>query len=396
MVTSSKAIADSRYMADKHKSSGPLGQSVPLVPPLYQSSVYALPDLDALDRIVNAEEAGFIYARDGHPNAQLLAAELARWEEGKWAVVCGSGMAAISASILALTQAGDRIVASNRLYGRTTQLFESELGRFGLMTTFVDTSNLAEVRNALKTPAKILFTETISNPLLRLANVAELASLTEPVGCALVVDNTFATPVLYRPLTQGADLVVESLTKMIGGHSDVTLGAVAGNEDLLPQLSQVVSIWGFASNPFDCWLASRGLQTLGLRMKTATANAAGLADWLAEQPGIARVVYPGRPDHPDHVLAQTLLPGGAGNMLCFELAGGRDAVNQFLRRAPGIPFSPSLGHATTTCSHPGSTSHRYVSPAEKKRQGIGDGLVRLSVGVEELTDIKAGLERGLG
>jgi cystathionine beta-lyase/cystathionine gamma-synthase len=188
---------------------------------------------------------------------------------------------------------------------------------------------------------------------------------------------------------------MESLTKMIGGHSDVTLGLICGRNDLLPQLTQTMSIWGLASNPFDCWLAQRGLATLPLRMRAASENAAALADWLAQQAGVTQVIYPGRPDHPDHDLAGRLLTGGFGNMLCFELKGGRDAVNRFLRHAAGIPFSPSLGHTTTTCSHPATTSHRYVSPAEKRRQGIGDGLVRLSVGVEDLGDIQREMARGL-
>jgi cystathionine beta-lyase/cystathionine gamma-synthase len=374
----------------------PLGASTPLVPPLYQSSVYTLPDLDALDRIVNAEEPGFIYARDGHPNARFLAEEIARLEGGSWAVICGSGMAAITALVLAHVQQGERIVASNRLYGRTTQLFGQELTRYGVQTTFIDPGDLDQVKQALAQPARLLFVETMSNPLLRLVDVPRLADLARERDCLLVVDNTFATPVLCRPLEAGAALVMESLTKMIGGHSDVTLGAVAGRGDLPPSLSTVVSIWGLASNPFDCWLAGRGLATLALRMRAASANAAALADWLAEQPGIERVVYPGRADHPDHELAKRLLSGGFGNMLCFELEGGREAVNRFLRLAPGVPFSPSLGNTTTTLSHPASTSHRYVSPAERRRQGIGDGLIRLSVGVEELAQIQAHLRRGLG
>ena len=156
-----------------------------------------------------------------------------------------------------------------------------------------------------------------------------------------------------------------------------------------------MSIWGLASNPFDCWLAARGLPTLPLRMRTASANAAALADWLADQPAVARVIYPGRADRPDHALAGRLLKGGFGNMLCFDLRGGCDAVNRLMRLAKGIPFSPSLGHTTTTCSHPGTTSHRYVSPAEKRRQGITDGLVRLSVGVEDLEQIKEEMVKGL-
>jgi cystathionine gamma-synthase len=374
---------------------GSLGKSAPLVPPLYQSSVYTLPDLDALDRIVNAEESGFIYARDGHPNARDLAAQLAAAEKATWAIVCGSGMGAITAALLSAVQQGDRVVASSRLYGRTTQLFGQELSRYGVTTAFVDTNDLGAVRKALETKSKVLFVETVSNPLLRVVDLAALGEAARAAGALLIVDNTFATPVLCRPIEFGATMVVESLTKMIGGHSDVTLGLVCGTGDWLPQVGQIVSIWGLASNPFDCWLAQRGLATLELRMRTASANAAGLAEWLATQRGITRVVYPGRAEHPDHALAPRVLREGFGNMLCFELDGGREAVNRFLRRAPGIPFSPSLGHTTTTCSHPGATSHRYVSPAEKKRQGISDGLIRLSVGVESLEEIKTEIGRGL-
>jgi len=375
----------------------PLGDSTPLVPPLYQSSVYTLPDLDALDRIMNGDAPGFIYARDSHPNARQLADELTALENSTWTVVCGSGMGAISALFLAILQQGERVVASNHLYGRTTQLLHQELSRFGIETASVDPGDLDQVRAALEKPARILFVETMSNPLLRLVDIEALAVLAHESDCKLVVDNTFATPVLTRPLELGADLVMESLTKMIGGHADVTLGSISGRDpETLPQISQVVSIWGMASNPFDCWLAARGLSTLPLRMQAASANAAALADWLATQPSVAQVVYPARRDHPDHALAGRLLLGGCGNMLCFELHDGRAGVNRFLRLAPGIPFSPSLGNITTTCSHPATTSHRYASPAERKRQGIGDGLVRLSVGVEELQRIQEELAKGLG
>jgi cystathionine beta-lyase/cystathionine gamma-synthase len=228
-------------------------------------------------------------------------------------------------------------------------------------------------------------------------DVPELAKLAHEKDCQLMVDNTFATPALYRPLPEGADFVIESLTKLIGGHSDVTLGVLCGEGDLLPQVTAIMSIWGLASNPFDCWLALRGLPTLSLRLRAASANARGLADWLSTQSGVSQVVYPGLPDHPDHELCKRLFgeEHDWGNMLCFELAGGREAVNRFMRAAPGIPFSPSLGHTLTTCSHPASTSHRYVSPAERKRQGIGDGLIRLSVGVEDRRQIIAELEKGL-
>jgi len=415
-------------MAEKPAGAGPsLGRTIPLVPPLYQTSVYTVPDLDTYDRIINGEESGFFYARDSHPNARYLAEQIARVEGAAWAAVCASGMAAISATILSLVQQGDRIVASGSLYGRTTILFKQELPRFGVQTTFVDAANLDAVRDALAQPAKLLFAETMSNPLVRLVDIEALAKICRERQCTLVVDNTFATPVLVKPLELGAAFVVESLTKMIGGHSDVTLGAVAGapvvagsppvvagSPDPATQKAQIdslISTWGFTSNPFDCWLAARGLATLPLRIQAASANAAKLADWLAHQPGVTRVVYPGRADHPDHELAQRMLTspparspnrgGGAGeglgfgNMMCFELAGGREAVNRFMHLATGIPFSPSLGHITTTCSHPAVTSHRYVSPAERKRQGITDGLIRLSVGVEDLTTIQEEMAKGL-
>jgi cystathionine beta-lyase/cystathionine gamma-synthase len=372
-----------------------LGKSSPLVPPLYQSAVYTLPDLDALDRIMTAEAPGFIYARDAHPNARLLAEQLALLEGATWAVVCASGMGSISATVLSTLQRGERILASNRLYGKTTQLLHDELARFGIETTFLDTSDPEQVRAALAKPARLLFVETMSNPLLRLADLPTLVELAHDSDCAVAVDNTFATPVLTRPLDLGADLVIESLTKMIGGHSDVTLGVVCGRGDFGPQLAAVVSTWGLSANPFDCWLTSRDLATLPLRMRAACANAAELAGWLAEQPSILQVIYPGRPDHPDHELAGRLLVGGFGNMLCFELKSGRAGVNRFLRHARGIPFSPSLGHVTTTLSHPATTSHRFVSPAEKRRQGITDGLIRLSVGVEDVAWTRKEIARGL-
>jgi cystathionine beta-lyase/cystathionine gamma-synthase len=373
-----------------------LGDTRPLVTPIYQSSVYTIPDLDALDAIMNDGEPGYIYARDAHPNAKHLGQLLAKMESADWAVITGSGMAAISAIVLASVQQGQRILASNRLYGRTVQLFTQELQKFGVATDYVDANDLGAVQAGLKKSPRLLFVETMSNPLLRVVDIAALAELAHDHGTLLVVDNTFATPILTKPLELGADFVMESLTKMIAGHSDVTLGLVAANdENLLPAVGAASSIWGLASNPFDCWLAERGLATLELRLRAASTNAAALADWLAEEPGVSRVWYPGRDDHPDRELAERVLCGGFGPMLCFELEAGRDGVNHFLANAPAIPFSPSLGHSSTTLSHPATTSHRYVSGAEKKRQGITDGLIRLSVGVEPLGQIQKEMQKGL-
>jgi cystathionine gamma-synthase len=374
-----------------------LGPTDPLVPPLYPASVYRIPDLDTLDAIYDGRSPGYIYARDGHPNAQILAAELAKCSAAPWGLVTASGMAALSAACLALLNTGDRVLASSRLYGKTTILLRQEFRRYGVTTTVVDTSDLTAVTAAFDAgPARLLLTETLSNPLGRLADVPALAALAHAHQCRLLVDNTFATPVLCRPLQLGADVVIESLTKMIGGHSDLTLGFLAGSDpELLPTFTATVSTWGLAANPFDCWLTLRSLPTLELRVRTATANAAHMADWLVGRPGVQRVVYPGRTDHPDYELVKRLLPDGAGHVLCFELDGGREAVNRFLRAAPGVPFCPSLGHVTTTCSHPETTSHRYDSPAEKRRQGITPGLIRLSVGCEPVEQIRTELEKGL-
>ncbi|MSR52924.1 MAG: aminotransferase class I/II-fold pyridoxal phosphate-dependent enzyme [Gemmataceae bacterium] len=373
-----------------------LGPCSPLVPPLYQSSVYNFPDLDALDRVMNGAEPGFIYSRDGHPNAASLAAKLSQLEAARWTIVCGSGMAALSACFLGTLSAGDRVIASESLYGRTTKLLREELNRFGVKTTSVNVSDLEAVRKAFAEPARVLYAETMSNPLCRTPDLPKLAEIAHAHRAKLVVDNTFATPVLVRPLEQGADLVMESLTKMIGGHSDLSLGSVSGNDPaLVASISQIVSTWGLAAHPFDCWMCERGLATLELRVRASCANAAQLADWLPRQAQVSRVIYPGREDHPDHTVARRILGQGFGNMLCFELKGGREAVNRFMRQATGIPFSPSLGHVATTISHPETTSHRYESPGEKLRQGITDGLIRMSVGVERFERIRDEIANGL-
>jgi len=373
-----------------------LGSTTPLASPLFTSAVYAVPDLDVLDAIYERREPGYIYARDAHPNAHSLAAKLAALEGGTWGLVCGSGMASLAAAFLGLVSSGDRILSSDRIYGKTTRLLKHELTRFGVATEFIDVCDLDMVRKAVNaTQPRVLFVETMSNPLCRVPDLPALAEICQAKACSLVVDNTFATPVLCRPLDLGADMVMESLTKMIAGHSDVTLGFLAGKaEGQLPTFTDKMSTWGLSAGPFDCWQAERGLETLELRMRAAVANAAALAAWLGEQPGVVRVVYPGLAKHPDHALAKRLLPGGFGNMLCMELAD-RAAVNRFMRAAPGIPFSPSLGHTRTTISHPASTSHRFDTPESRTQQTITDGLIRVSVGCESYEELRREMQTGL-
>jgi len=376
------------------------GPSTPLAPAFIPSSVYALPDLDALEEISTGQQAGFIYARDNHPNAVQLEAELARLENAAGAVVCANGMAAIGVVAMAVLSQGGRVLASNYLYGRTTQLFFQELTRFNVAVTGIDTGDLTAVELALQqtsgeAPALVVV-ETVSNPLLTVANLPRLIALCKEHQAILLVDNTFATPILCRPTELGADYVIESLTKMIGGHSDITLGAVVARDaDKLARLRQVRSIWGWMGDPFPCWISLRSLPTLALRVKASCENANRLAKFLSEQPGVQRVIHPSRADHPDHVLAKELLGGQFSNILCMDLAGGRAAVNRFFQKAPKLKFCPSLGDFATTCSHPASTSHRYLEPTERERQGITEGLIRLSVGIEPWEELAKEFRQGL-
>jgi cystathionine beta-lyase/cystathionine gamma-synthase len=370
--------------------------SRPAASPIYPATVYALADLDALERISSGSEEGYIYARDRHPNGEMLAREIARLENAQWGVVTASGMGAIVASVLALVKSGDRVLASDQLYGRTTQFLGQELGRLGIETIWCDACSLPVVDELLTQRPRLLVVETISNPLLRVADIPKLAEMCRRSDCILLVDNTFATPTLVRPLDLGAHLVIESLTKMIGGHSDGTLGIVVGNDQSLNrEIAAQATIWGMPGSPFDCWLTQRSLPTLSLRVHQAGNNAKGLADWLIDQKGVNKVIYPSRSDHPDCELARRLFSGPPGNVITFEIDGGRDAVNRFMRTCPTIPFCPSLGDVATTCSYPAGTSHRYLDAATRQRLGITDGMIRLSVGIEPMEQIQERLAPGL-
>lgn len=335
--------------------------STPLVSPIAPSAVYRIPDLDALERLY--EFNGLIYARDKHPNGAELAEAINAWEHAAWGVMTGSGMAALSLAFLAICKPGDRILASDQLYGRTIGLLHG-LERFGLKVDFVDTFNLPSTQAALQLPTAVLLVESISNPMVRVAEIRRLADSAHAAGASLLVDNTFAGPTIKRPLAEGADLVMESLSKIMNGHSDLMLGYLGGGDPARQSaVMETATTWGYYASPFDCWLALRGLSTLPLRMQASEANARKLAAWLRQR-GLT-VHYP-----------------GVSNMLSFELPGGRDAVNKFIQTVP-VPLCPSLGHHETTLSYPWRTSHRAVADAEKLRLGITPSLIRVSVGCED-------------
>ena len=307
-----------------------------------------------------------------------------------------SGMAAVSAVLLGLLRRGDHVVAGNQLYGRTLRLIEQELPRLGFEADLVDTSDIAAVERAVRPETRMIIAEVVSNPALRVADIRRLGELAQVRGLVFVVDNTFTTPLAFRPLQWKAQVVIHSVTKLLAGHSDVTLGFVCARRPLMQSIVENVITWGLNASPFDCWLAERGLNTLEVRFQRAQANARALASFLRGPPGVRRVLYPGEADHPDRELAEELLGGNCGNMLSFELDGGRREANTLLRALGNIPFAPTLGDVATTISHPASSSHRGLTPEARTALGIGEGFIRVSVGIEEMEILKEEFGTAIG
>jgi cystathionine beta-lyase/cystathionine gamma-synthase len=341
--------------------------------------------LHQIDALYEGTEPGFTYARDGHPNAAALAERLAELEGAEAGLVCASGMAAESAAVLALLESGTHVALSDSLYGRTTTLVAKELSRFGVTHSCFDATDPASLRTALTADTRLVVVETISNPLVRVADLDGLAEAAGTKGVPLLVDNTFA-PLICRPIDRGATLVVHSLTKLIGGHSDLIQGALLGPGATIGRASAVASTFGLVGNPFESWLCARGLATLGVRSERACANALALAERLAAHPGLRAVYYPGLASHPDHPRARSLLSGGFGTVLTIDL-GDRPRAEAFIRALPEVPFAPSLGDVSTTLSHPATTSHRGQPAEMLSRLGIHAGLIRLSVGIEDADDL---------
>lgn len=369
----------------------------PHAPAIWPASVYRCESPDHAKAMLNGELPGYVYQRDGHPNADMLAEKCRQLHGAERAMITSCGMSALAAVALSQLEAGDHLVVSNQLYGRSLDLLVGQSPRLNLACDVVDTCDLAAVDEALQPATKLLVVETISNPLLRVADIAALARLAHQAGAKLVVDNTFASPVVCRPLEHGADLVVESISKSMNGHSDVMLGVVCGSAANWRQVPAMVSIWGLASSPFDCWLASRGLATLAVRARAASANALAVAEFLGGQQGVSNVLYPGLPSHPDHAIGRRQFAGLFGSMISFDLNGGLAAAESFITAAAdAIPFCPSLGEVSTTLSHPASTSHRNQTAEEQAAVGIGGGTIRLSVGIESPDHITAALSTALG
>ncbi len=362
----------------------PTGASSPVITPLSPSVVYASETPDMLDAQYSGQMHGYTYAREGHPNADVVARRIDRLENAPLpGIMMGSGMAAVSAVIMGLVEQGDHVIGSTLLYGRSLRMMMEELPRMGVATTLVDPGDMEGLRAAIRPETRLLLTEVVSNPTLRVADIQNMRAITQAADVLLAVDNTFTTPRGFQPFAKGADVVIHSVTKLLAGHADVTLGYVAARDEAVRTRIETFAITlGLTASPFDCWLAERGLLTFDLRYDHTEASATALADHLAGLKGVTRVLYPGRADHPDHALAQQALQGRWGNMVTFNIDGGREAANAFVRAAEGLAFAPTLGDVGTTLSHPASSSHRLLSDAQKAELGITEGTFRVSVGLE--------------
>lgn len=371
------------------------GAARPLVQPLYQSTVYAFDSLEQLDDVYEGRAEGHVYYRMGTPNATALERSVAALENGAAAVAAASGMGIISSLLIGLAQSGDHVIADRHAYGGTNTLLTSELPRLGIEATLLAVEDLDAVEAAIRPRTRAVLVETLTNPTLRVADLPALEQISHARGIPLVVDNTFTTPAIIRPLELGADVVWHSLAKYLGGHSGGMGGIAAGRSDLIDATRGKVVHFGASIGPFDAWMVGHGLPTLALRMEAHSQNALGVARFLESHRAVARVLYPGLPSHPDHAVARRLFGERFGGMVSFSLVGGRPAAAAFLRALELIAFAPSLADVTTTVSYPIATSHRGLPADTLDRLAIDAGLIRLSVGIEDLADIIADLTLAL-
>jgi cystathionine beta-lyase/cystathionine gamma-synthase len=358
----------------------------PVVSPLVQS-------VNHLQPFGTAE--GLQYTRYGNtPNALAVQERLALLEGAEAALVLASGMGATACAMLALLRPGDHLVSSAWVYGGSRALFAGELAQFGIETTFVEPTQSRGWRNALRPNTRAVFLESPVNPTTRLLDLRPVSYLTRELGLALVVDSTFASPINFRPLEHGADVVIQSATKYLNGHHDVLGGAVMGSASFVEEVRRKMMIWGQAPDPFACWLLERGLKTLDVRVRRQNDNALALARACEAHPAVARVHYPGLASHPDHALAAEVMDG-FGGMLAVELAGGADAADRFLRGLRLVTHAPSLGGVDTLVIEPRYTSHAAMTGEERAAVGIPDGFLRVSAGVEDAVDLVADVTRAL-
>ncbi len=364
--------------------------------PIFPTSSYVFKNAAEAAARFSGEKPGNIYSRFTNPTVRTFEERLAALEGGEKCVATASGMSAILATCMALLKAGDHIVASRAIFGTTVVLFQNYLARFGVATTFVPLTDYAAWEAAITPNTKLLFLETPSNPLTETADIARLAELAHARECLLVVDNCFCTPALQQPFKLGTDIVIHSATKYLDGQGRCVGGAVVGDAERVgKEVFGFLRTAGPTMSPFNAWVFLKGLETLNLRMQAHSTNALALAKWLENQPGVTRVYYPGLASHPQHALAKRQ-QSGFGGIVAFDLDGGKEAAWKLIDATRLISITANLGDTKTTITHPATTTHGRLTPEQRAEAGIGDGLVRVSVGLEDVEDIKKDLARGLG
>lgn len=357
-----------------------------ILPPIYETATYVLPEV--------GQDKGFDYTRSSNPTRQVLEENLAAIESADHAISFASGMAAVDAC-LKLLASGDHVVCGDDVYGGVTRHFDNVLSFYGLQFTYVDTTDPEAVRSAMTPKTRMLWIETPTNPLLKVTDMEAMVAVAREHGILLGVDSTFATPVFLRPLEFGADIVMHSTTKYLSGHNQIIGGVLATNSrEIYDKMKFIQKTIGAVSSPFDCWLNLSGLKTLHLRMQRHEESAMQVATFLESHAKIERVLYPGLPSHPQHAVAKAQMSGFSG-MITFELTGGTEAGKRLMNRVKLCGLAESLGSVETMITHPASMTHADVPPEDRRRRGLTDGLVRLSVGVEDVEDIILDLEQAL-
>ena len=363
--------------------------------PIFLTSSYVFKNAAEAAARFSGAEPGNIYSRFTNPTVRAFEERLAALEGGEKCVATASGMVAILSTCLALLKSGDHVVSSRNIFGASVLLFNNYLAKFGIETSYVSLTDYGAWEKVIKPNTKLLFLETPSNPLTEIADIARLAKIAHAKGCLLVVDNVFCTPVLQQPLKLGADIVIHSATKYLDGQGRCVGGAVIGNKELVGE-----KVYGFmrtcgpSLSPFNAWVFLKGLETLSLRVKAHSANALELAQWLEKQKRVQRVYYPGLASHPQHELAKKQ-QSGFGGIVSFEVDGGKDAAWKLIDSTRVISITANLGDTKSTITHPATTTHGRLTPEQRQDAGISAGLIRISVGLEDMEDIKKDLARGL-
>jgi cystathionine beta-lyase/cystathionine gamma-synthase len=338
---------------------------------------------------------GLLYTRYGNtPNAALVQKRLAMLEGAESALVLSSGMGATACAMLALLRPGDHLISSAWIYGGTRKLFTEDIMGMGIEVSFVNPLEPRAWRKALRKNTRVIFLESPVNPTCRVIELNSLQSLAHSAGIALVIDSTFASPVNFRPIEHGVDVVIHSATKYLNGHHDILAGVVCGSEPFIDEVRRKMAVWGQAPDPFACWLLERGLKTIDVRVKRQNENAMRIAEWCSTRSQIAKVHYPGLPNHPDHKIAKTLLDG-FGGMLAIELKGGGPAALKFVKKLQVFTYAASLGGVDSLVIEPRYSSHEHMSSEEREKIGIPDGFLRMSIGIENAEDLIADIEQAL-